>query len=124
MLEMDRALSRVLSLPIFDDEFTEALRTLSLDRIEKFIVLEVDSGTKFLELIVRLFENSHSEAVQALVDRTYACSALIEILNNSKTVFLKSAVDELGFAQSQSSTRGRKDCGLAKDMSSVKLGII
>ena len=116
---MDRVLSRVLSLPIFDDELYKALKSLNLDRVEKFVVLDVQTGSQFLEKIVSLFVKSNPDPVHTLIDRPLACSALIEIIHRSKSLFLKSAVDELGFAQSQSSLSGRKSSGLAKAVQSL-----
>ena len=116
---MDRALSRILSLPLFDDEFSKALTALKLDRVEKFIVLEVKSGAAFLEKIAFLFQKSSPDSVHSLVERPNACSALIEILDRSASLFLNSAVGELGFAQSQSAVRGRGTVGLTRAVQSL-----
>ena len=118
VLEMDRVLCRVLSLPIFDDEFCEALKSLKFDRVEKFVVLDVLTGSQFLEKIVFLFESSDPDPVYTLINRPLACSALIEIIHRSKSLFLKSAAEELGFAQSLSPVSGRISSGLAKSVQS------
>jgi len=112
-VKMDRVLSRVLSLPLFDDEFASALLELKFDCVEKFVVLEVKTGGEFLEKILIFPGVADSTALKALVDRSPLCSALVEIINNSKTLFLKSAVSELGFAHSMSASRSRSKVQVA-----------
>ena len=108
VLEMDRVLCKVLALPIFDDEFVKALIDLKLDCVEKFVVLEVSSGEQFLDKILLLDGQAGSTSLEILAERRNACSILIEILNQSKQIFLNAAVSELGFAHSQSVVRGRE----------------
>ena len=54
-----------------------------------------------------------SSALRILADRIFLCSALVETISNSKDLFLKSAVSELGFAHSMSASRSRRKVQLA-----------
>ena len=116
---MDRVLCKVLALPIFDDEFVKALINLRLDCVEKFVVLEVSSGEQFLDKLLLLYGQTGSASLEALAERRVACSILIEILNQSKQIFLNAAVSELGFAHSQSVLRGRERSGVANAVHSL-----
>ena len=102
---MDRVLSRVLSLPLFDDEFASALLELKFDCVEKFVVLEVRTGGEFLDKLLLFPGVANSSALRILADRIFLCSASVKIINHSKDLFLKSAVSELGCAHSMSASR-------------------
>ena len=116
---MDRVLCKVLALPIFDDEFVKALITLRLDCVEKFVVLEVTSGEQFLDKLLLLYGQEGSASLEVLAERRVPCSILIEILNQSKQIFLNAAVSELGFAHSHSVLRGRERSGIATAVHSL-----
>ena len=93
---MDRALSRVVALPIFDDQFRQALIGLKLDCIEKVLVLEPDSGTDFIEK-ARIFASGSDSLIDVLIDRQFLCQTFVQIVLSSPKI-LDSISIELGFA--------------------------
>ena len=69
---MDRSISRILSLPIFDDPFVAALRKLGLDRVEFWMVLtEEDSSLVSVEIsdLLSVMTESDRDTVELILSK-------------------------------------------------------
>ena len=83
---MDRSISRILSLPIFDDPFVAALRKLGLDRVEFWMVLtEEDSSLVSVEIsdLLSVMTESDRDTVELILSKPELVDLLGQIYSGS-----------------------------------------
>lgn len=106
---MDRSIARILSLPVFDDQFVAALRKLNLDRVEFWMVLtESDSSSVSIDVcdMLSVMTGSDRDSVNLIMSKPEVVDLLGQIVGRSRERIEAEIASDLGFgmANAPSST--------------------
>ena len=95
-----RSISRILSLPIFDDPFVAALRKLGLDRVEFWMVLtEEDSSSVSVEIsdLLSVMTESDRDTVELILSKPELVDLLGQMVGRSRERIQAEIASILGF---------------------------
>ena len=103
----DRSISRILSLPIFDDEFNRALRIVHLDHVEFWLAVIDDKETAVDSKIASLVAAAKEDqaAQDLLMRRLDLLMLLAHMIENSRPRIEGEIATDLGFGMSLGSAK-------------------
>ena len=104
---MDRSLNRILSLPLFDDEFVRALRSVRLDHVEFWLAVIDDQSaavdSKIANLVCAAQEDQDSKDL--LLRKLDLLTMLAHLIEQSRPRIEGEIAMDLGFGMSLGSSR-------------------
>ena len=103
----DRSINRILSLPIFDDEFNRALRVVHLDHVEFWLAVIDDRSTAVDSKIASLVSagKEDQEAKDLLMRKLDLLTMLAHLIESSRPRIEGEIATDLGFGMSLGSAR-------------------
>ena len=103
----DRSINRILSLPIFDDEFNRALRLVHLDHVEFWLAVIDDRSTAVDSKIATLISapKEDQDAKDLLMRRLDLLTMLAHLIESSRPRIEGEIATDLGFGMSLSSAK-------------------
>lgn len=97
MLGADRWTAKILALPIFDDQFAQAVLETSMRDLAFVAAMEVSSGAEFSARVAE-FATTFDEAVsKPLLDRVGMLEQFWSLASKAEKIFLESTSFQLGF---------------------------
>ena len=104
---MDRSLNRILSLPLFDDEFVRALRLVRLDHVEFWLAVVDDRSIAVDSKIAGLVSAAQEDqkAKDLLLNRLDLLTMLAHLIEKSRSRIEGEIATDLGFGMSFGSAK-------------------
>ena len=104
---MDRSLNRILSLPLFDDEFVRALRLVHLDHVEFWLAVVDDRSIAVDSKIAGLVSAAQEDqnAKDLLLNRLDLLTMLAHLIEKSRPRIEGEIATDLGFGMSFGSAK-------------------
>ena len=104
---MDRSLNRILSLPLFDDEFVRALRLVRLDHVEFWLAVVDDRSIAVDSKIAGLVSAAQEDqnAKDLLLNRLDLLTMLAHLIEKSRSRIDGEIATDLGFGMSFGSAK-------------------
>ena len=103
---MDRSLNRILSLPLFDDEFVRALKLVRLDHVEFWLAVVDDRSIAVDSKLAGLVSASPEDqkAKDLLLNRLDLLTMLAHLIEKSRPR-IEGEIADLGFGMSFGSAK-------------------
>ena len=104
---MDRSLNRILSLPLFDDEFVRALKLVRLDHVEFWLAVVDDRSVAVDSKLAGLVSASQEDqkAKDLLLNRLDLLTMLAHLIEKSRPRIEGEIATDLGFGMSFGSAK-------------------
>lgn len=93
----DRWIEKILSLPLFDEAFKNAIASTPLASMSFIAAVDVESGTEFVQRVFAWSESWGPEVSSVLGDRPLMLEQLWPICKATESSFFESVSFQLGF---------------------------
>lgn len=99
MAGSDRWTFKILSLPIFDEAFAQAIMETPLRNLAFVSAMGVSSGSEFADKVAEWSGNFDRSVADVLLDRYPMLEQFWSLVSKAERVFLESTAFQLGFGQ-------------------------
>ena len=113
MAQDDRWTLKILSLPIFSDEFSQALLKTPLANLAFVHAVDVNTGSEFVDQIAEWASGWDGDVASVVCSHPVALESFWRLACSAEKVFLQSTVFQLGFGLCEAARNQEQESSVA-----------